>query len=193
MSRRHQVGPDTVVHFTYRLFDEDGELVEESDPTLPLSILFGYGQVSPPLEQALEGLCAGEEKRVLLPKNAFGDRDPSAIIEVGRQEVPEGTEVGDEFDADDDELGVVSLKVLDIDHERVVLDRNHPLSGQRATLEIRVENVRPAASSELFLAAQDLEARQGEPETLLPSSRLLQGRALERALPVVGGPDKAPR
>jgi FKBP-type peptidyl-prolyl cis-trans isomerase SlyD len=181
------------VHFSYRLFDEDGELVEESDPRLPLSILFGYGQVSPPLERALEGLRAGEAKRVLLPKNAFGDRDPSAIIEVARQEVPEDAEVGDEFDADDDERGVVTLKVLELDEERAVLDRNHPLSGQRASVEVRLESVRPASASEIFLAVQDLEERAREPETLLPSSRLLQGRTLEPAVADAGPSPKVPR
>lgn len=192
MSPNHQVGPDTVVHFSYRLFDEDGELVEESDPRLPLSILFGYGQLSLPLERALEGLRAGEQRRVTLPRDAFGERDPDAIIEVARQELPADTEVGDEFDADDDALGVVSLKVLDIDDDRVVLDRNHPLAGQKASVEVTVDGVRPAASAEIFLAVQDLESRQGEPETLLPSSRLLQGRTLGRAA-ANGAPNKAPR
>jgi FKBP-type peptidyl-prolyl cis-trans isomerase SlyD len=188
----HQVGPDTVVHFSYRLFDEDGELVEESDPRLPLSVLFGYGQLNPPLEQALEGLRAGEDRRVSLPKEAFGRRDPNAIIEVHRDELPPGTEVGDEFDADHEELGAVSLKVLDLDAERAVLDGNHPLAGQATSVEVAVEGVRPASSSEIFLAVQDLEARQAEPETLLPRSRLLQGRTLERAAPVFGTPAVVP-
>jgi FKBP-type peptidyl-prolyl cis-trans isomerase SlyD len=173
MSARHRVGPDTVVHFSYWLFDEDGELVERSESP-PLSFLFGYGQVNPVLEGCLEGLAAGEQRRVKLPKDAFGSRDPSAIIEVARQELPVGAAVGDEFEADHDELGPVSLKVLDLDDERAVLDGNHPLAGQAALVEVRVEAVRPATSAELHLAQEDLETRAMAPECLLPGSRLVQ-------------------
>jgi FKBP-type peptidyl-prolyl cis-trans isomerase SlyD len=173
MSARHRVGPDTVVHFSYWLFDEDGELVEESVPET-LSFLFGYGQINPALEGCLEGLASGERRRVKLPEDAFGSRDPSAIIEVERQELPEETCVGDEFDADHEQFGPISLKVLELDDERALLDGNHPLAGQAAWVEVCVEAVRPASSGELHLATEDLEARSAAPESLLPGSRLVQ-------------------
>lgn len=161
------------MHFSYLLFDEDGELVEESEPAT-LSFLFGYGQINPALEGCLEGLGAGEQRRAKLPKDAFGARDPSAIIEVDRQELPAETRVGDEFEADHDQLGPVSLKVLDLDDERAVLDGNHPLAGQSALVEVRVEGVRPATLVELQLAAEDVEARSVPSESLLPGHRLVQ-------------------
>lgn len=161
------------MHFSYRLFDEDGELVEQSEPET-LSFLFGYGQINPDLERCLEGLCAGEGRRVRLPKDAFGSRDPSAIIEVDRQELPAGTDLGDEFDAEHEQLGSVSLKVIELDAERAVLDANHPLAGQAAWVEVKVEAVRVATSVESLLATEDLEARAVPAERLLPGSRLVQ-------------------
>jgi FKBP-type peptidyl-prolyl cis-trans isomerase 2 len=174
MAARHQVGPDTVVHFSYRLFDEEGELVEESDPKVPLSFLYGYGQLSPLLESSLLGLFAGDRRRTTLPKDAFGLRDPEAIIEVARHELPENASVGDEFEAEHESAGAVSLVVLELTDEFAVLDANHPLASQAADIEVVVDAVRPALAVEVALAVEELEASPEPTDRLLPGSRLLQ-------------------
>lgn len=181
MASRYQAGPDTVVHFSYRLFDEEGDLVEQSPEDAPLSFLFGYGQLNPALEASVEGLFPGEVRKQRLPRGVFGERDPSAIIEVARQELPAESALGDEFEAEHDELGMVSLVVLDLDDERAVLDANHPLAGQAATVEISVISVRPAESLEIALAEQDLDEARSESQRLLPGSRLLQRPPLDRS------------
>lgn len=168
------VGPDTVVHFSYRLFDEEGDLVEQAEPSAPLSFLFGYGQLHPALEASLEGLQAGETRRTKLPRDAFGLRDPSAIIEVARQELPPETAVGDEFEAESDDAGAVSLVVLELNDDLAVLDSNHPLAGQAALLEVRVDAVRAALAVEIELAEQDLASGDTEQQRLIPGSRLLK-------------------
>lgn len=175
MEQRHQVGPGMVVHVRYRLFDGEGEIAEESDPELPLSFLFGYGQLSPELEQGLEGMLAGESRRIHLPTEAaFGPRNPEAIIEVDRAELPPDAQVGDEFEADNEHGEVVSLVVLEVLEDHVVLDGNHPLAGQPVELEILVEAVRPASELEIALAEEELQANDCTAPDLLPGSRLLQ-------------------
>src|SRR5690606_369884 len=113
---RYQVGPGTVVHLSYQLFDAEDALVESSDPELPLAFLFGYGQVAPAIEAALSG-AELQEKRVLrlAAHEAFGERDPDAILELDASEFPPGTTVGDEFEAEDEEGGSVSMKVVEVD------------------------------------------------------------------------------
>jgi FKBP-type peptidyl-prolyl cis-trans isomerase SlyD len=169
-----QVGPDTVAHFSYQLFDEEGELVEDSGGQ-EFSFLFGYGQLVPRLEMALEGMLPGARKRVQLgPKEAFGERDLSKIIEVDPTDFPPDVAPGDEFVAENEEGDGVTLVVLDVDAERVVLDANHPLAGQTVVLELRVAAVRPALAAEIAEAAQLLERGQTAATSLLPAARLLR-------------------
>src|SRR5688500_6588118 len=98
---QYQVCPGTVVAFGYEIYDAEGDLVEASPPNEPMMFLCGYGELSPPLERALEGLSVGQVRRVRLsPEEAFGPRDPSLIIEVARDELPADVEPGDELDAD---------------------------------------------------------------------------------------------
>ncbi len=173
----YQAGPGTVVAIRYVLFDAEGEAVEQSAPDAPLVLLLGYGDAAPALEQALQGLSTGDEREITLqPEDAFGARDPKAIIEVDRADFPADLERGDELAADrEDGTGVVTLKVLEILDDVVVLDTNHPLSGQRIKLQLFVESVRPATPEELSEAAERL-AQSGLPtsQPLLPVERLLR-------------------
>jgi FKBP-type peptidyl-prolyl cis-trans isomerase SlyD len=164
------------VSFRYVLFDAEGELVEEAPSDAPMTVLLGYGDAAPALERALSGLSAGDERDVILdPDDAFGRRDPDAVIEVDRAEFPADLEPGDELTADSDGGGAVTLKVLEILDDIVVLDTNHPLAGQRVRLKLSVESVRPASPDELSLAEARL-ARAEEPasQPLLPVERLLR-------------------
>jgi len=169
-----QVGPDTVAYFSYQLFDEEGELVEDSG-SQAFSFLFGYGQLVPKLEFALAGMLPGVSKRVrLAPEEAFGERDLEKVLEVSREEFPPDVAAGDEFDAEDADGDSVTLVVLDVDGERVVIDANHPLAGQTVTLQLRVEAVRPALLAEIEEAATLLEQGQTVATSLLPATRLLR-------------------
>lgn len=175
----YQVGPGTVVSLAYALFDAEGEKIEESEQGAPVDLLIGYGEVAPELERQLEGLSAGARRELQLDaEEAFGPRDPEALIHVDRADLPSDVALGDELVADrTDGGGVVTLKVVEMDEERVVLDTNPPLAGQRVRLVVRVENVRPATEEELAEAADRL-TRSGPPAEppLLPAERLLRRR-----------------
>lgn len=170
-----QVGPETIVHVDYRLFDAEGELVESGDPEIALAFLYGYGQVVPGIEAALLGARVGELRHVrLAPDEAFGARDPERVFWLSREGLPEGLEVGDELEAEDEVGDVVALTVLEADEEGVLVDANHPLAGQSVRLEMEVTGVRPARADELEEARAELEARQFEAQRLLPATRLLR-------------------
>jgi FKBP-type peptidyl-prolyl cis-trans isomerase SlyD len=174
---RFQIGPETVVHVNYQLFDAEGELVEKSDPELALAFLFGFGQLAPEIEQGLMGAGPGDTRCVRLKASqAFGDRDPERVIEVDRSELPSELEVGDEFEAEEESGELRSLVVLEMSDEHVVLDSNHPLAGQAVSIVFGVEAVRPARMDELAEAHLELEAREFEGQTLLPAASLLRRR-----------------
>jgi FKBP-type peptidyl-prolyl cis-trans isomerase SlyD len=165
----YQVGPGTVLDLAYDVFDAEGERVDGSDPDRPLSVVHGYGELLPALEQALEGMSAGQSKTVeLRPNDAYGPRLKDAVLEVDRDEFPPGVEPGDRFEAENAEGAVVVLKVLDVDGERVVLDTNHPLAGQTVRFELRVLGVRPATSEEAARAEARLRGEEGPSEPPAP-------------------------
>jgi FKBP-type peptidyl-prolyl cis-trans isomerase SlyD len=178
------------VSFRYALFNAEGELVEEAATDAAVTVLLGYGDAAPALERALSGLSAGDEREVILdPDEAFGRRDPEAVIEVDRAEFPDDIVAGDELTADSEGGGAVTLKVLEILDDIVVLDTNHPLAGQRVRLKLSVDAVRAASAEELSQAEGRL-ARPEEPasEPLLPVERLLRRGGSNRPQ----GDDSAP-
>lgn len=185
-----QVGPDTVVHFSYQLFDAEGECVEGDDGA-EFSFLFGYGQLAPALENALLGMQPQQQKRVRLsPEQAFGARDPERVLELDRDGFPPDIAPGDEFEAENEEGEAVTLAILDVDAERVVVDLNHPLAGQDVELLLCVQAVRPALSAEIDEAIAMLEAEPNLVQGLLPATRLL--RRPSEALDLEDEPESRP-
>jgi FKBP-type peptidyl-prolyl cis-trans isomerase SlyD len=172
-----QAGPGTVVSFSYELFDAEGERVEATEPGEEVEILLGSALASPALERLVEGLpVGGRREAVLDPDEAFGPRDPEAILEVDRHDLPEDVAPGDELEAERDADGeYVLLKVLEVHDDMVVLDANPPLAGQKVRLRIAVRAVRLATEAEVAQAAS-LFAASARPETgpLLPVDRLLR-------------------
>ncbi len=142
--------------------------------------MFGYGELLPAAEQAIQGLRVGERRSLELgPEQAYGRRDQQAIIEVDREDFPPDVAPGDRFEAESAGGGVVMLHVLEVLDDAVVLDTNHPLAGQKVRIELEITSVRPATAEEIEEAVRRLERRQSgdqapDPE-LVPPGRLLQG------------------
>lgn len=112
------------------------------------------------------------------PEQAFGKRDPKAVLEVTREEFPEGVQPGDIFEADEEAAegsGPVVLRVLEVTDDAVFLDRNHPLAGQSLRFELEVLEVRPATDSELAQAQAALAEPKPAEAPLIPVARLLLG------------------
>jgi FKBP-type peptidyl-prolyl cis-trans isomerase SlyD len=174
-----QVGPEMWVRVSVMIRDAEGEPVQE-EPS-ESAFVFGLGTLWPALEAAIEGLPAGAKKTVTLkPADAFGERDPKAVLEVLRDEFPEDVAEGDVFDAEEDDGpeapgGMVLLRVLEVTPDTVVLDRNHPLAGQKIRFEVEVLEVRPAEEAEILAAEQALQTPDSPPEPLIPVASLLRG------------------
>ncbi|MCC6898271.1 MAG: FKBP-type peptidyl-prolyl cis-trans isomerase [Polyangiaceae bacterium] len=170
-----QVGPEVVVTLSYEVFDAEGELVGGSDG--PCSVVFGFGELLPQVERAIEGATPGEPRTVRLgPKQAFGERDPRAVVEFDPAEFPADVAPGDSFEAEGEGGEVIVLTVLDVTPDAVVVDQNHPLAGQALRIEVRVLATRPATADELAAAAAEL-AEPADPadSQLIVAERLLRG------------------
>lgn len=144
-----QIVKDTVVSFTFELFDADGKLLEKSEESASY-LHGGYEGIFPKVEAALEGKGVGETVGVSLePEDAFGDYD-SEMVQVESLEVlPEEAEVGMRFEGADPISGhTLIYTVTDIAEGKAVLDPNHPLAGQRVFFSCTVVDIRPATAEE---------------------------------------------
>lgn len=146
-----KVGRDAVVTITYKLYDAQGELLEDAEQ--PVDYLHGgYGNIFPLVEAALEGRAGGDTASVKLePEDAFGDYDEDLLRVEERDLFPEVLEVGMQFEGipgEDagDEADIFT--VTDIADGKVVLDANHPLAGLALVFECRIEAVRASTDAE---------------------------------------------
>jgi FKBP-type peptidyl-prolyl cis-trans isomerase SlyD len=145
-----QIANDTVVTLRYRLFDADGALIEEGDA--PLEYLHGgYQGIFPRIEDALHGKSVGDACDVTLePADAFGEYDAGLVHVEPRSKFPADVNVGMQFEGEGAESGdVIVYSVTDVADDSVVVDGNHPFSGQRLRFACTVADVRPATREEI--------------------------------------------
>jgi FKBP-type peptidyl-prolyl cis-trans isomerase SlyD len=146
-----RVGKDRVVAIDYTICDVDGRVIESTVGEKPFLYLHGYEQIVPGIEEALAGHAAGETLDVTLsPTQAYGDRDPGAIVMVPRRAFPAGEEpeVGDLYRASRPDGRPVVFTILDVSPEMVVIDANHPLAGQNLHVRVEVLSVRESTPNE---------------------------------------------
>jgi FKBP-type peptidyl-prolyl cis-trans isomerase SlyD len=147
-----KVTQNHVVSLDYRLQLDDGTVVDESEPGEPLLYLHGHGQIVPGLERAVEGMSAGEAKKVQVsPADGYGQRDDDKVEKVPRKNFPPDAELepGAIMTAETDDGHMMQFVVLSVDPEMVVVDFNHPLAGRTLNFDITVREVRVATAEEL--------------------------------------------
>jgi FKBP-type peptidyl-prolyl cis-trans isomerase SlyD len=143
---------DKVVTLHYHLTNAEGQVIESSRGSDPLTYLHGTGTILSSLENALTGLDVGATKTVeLAPADAYGEHDATKIETLPRgafDQVP-NLEVGMLLEGQDRDGQTFTVHVMDIREDSVVIDANHPLAGETLTFEIEVLDIRDATSEEL--------------------------------------------
>lgn len=144
MDSQPTVTRDAVVRIAVRMFDMQGNLLEETEAG-GVEYLHGHQDIFPRIEQALEGSHAGQTVSVILdPEDAFGEFDEYglAVVPVESLADPELVVPGLVFDhvpgfADDGRR----WRVSDVAQGKAVLDSNHPLAGWTLRFEVTVLSV----------------------------------------------------
>jgi FKBP-type peptidyl-prolyl cis-trans isomerase SlyD len=145
-----RIEPNTWVTVRYRLYDSQGEPIEEGEREWTY-LHGGYGAVFPRIEAALAGQECGYTTTLYLePEDTFGDYDASLLRIAPRERFPADLEAGMTFEsvpgeAPDGEL----YTVTDMTGDAVVLDGNHPLAGMALRFDLEVEDVREATDEEI--------------------------------------------
>ena len=146
-----KVTKDSVVSLEYRLHLGDGQVVDESEPGQPLAYMHGRGQIVPGLEGQLEGMSAGESKKVVVPPSqGYGEHDPRGLQEVPREMFPPNAtlQAGLTISAQTADGDVIPITIRELKGEKVVVDLNHPMAGKTLHFDITVREVRAATDEE---------------------------------------------
>lgn len=141
-----------VVTIDYTLRNATGEVLDSSDDSEPLAYLHGADEIVPGLEHALEGLEVGDEKDVVVEaKDGYGEVNPGGVFPVPRSVFPSDMtiEVGDALVGEDDQGEMIPVRVVGIEGDKVMVDANHPLAGQRLHYHVKVRGVRDATDEEM--------------------------------------------
>lgn len=134
-------GRTVALEYTLRL--DDGSVAGTNVGKSPLVYQHGNSELLPMLERALQGLQAGDSKKVTLTvEEGYGSRDPKALVEVAPASIPEeGRKAGTLLVARDPSGNERQVRVHEVREDRIILDHNHPLAGQTLHFEIKVLSV----------------------------------------------------
>ncbi len=145
------------VHYTLNEGTAEGQLVETTNGSEPLTFIYGVGMMIPTFEANLAGLTIADTFAFGIPAaDAYGVYDETALVEVPKQifehegKIPDGMlEVGNVLPLQDQEGNRMQGMVAYVGLETVKLDFNHPMAGVDLFFTGQVEDVREADPTEL--------------------------------------------
>jgi len=131
------------VSLEYTLKLEDGTQADGNVGGEPLVYEQGAQQILPALEQAIAGMEESQTKEVTLEaEQAFGDVNPDLRQEVESEVVPEeARREGAQLVSEDPSGNRRLIRVHEVRDDKVVLDLNHPLAGQKLHFDVKVLKV----------------------------------------------------
>lgn len=121
-----------VVSITYRILDEQDQLVEQSD--IPIDYVHRMdNDMFAKVEQALEGESVGDTVNVVLPpEDGFGNPDPGMTFTDDLDNVPpEYRHVGARPMFQNEQGEVTEFVVSKIENGKVTIDGNHPYTPEK--------------------------------------------------------------
>ncbi len=131
------------VSFEYTLKLDDGSVASSNVGKSPLIYEHGKAEILPALEQALQGLKAGDTKKLTLAaEQGYGARNPEALVNVPVNAIPENArKSGTLLVARDPAGNERQVRVHEVHQDRIVLDHNHPLAGEKLHFDIKILSV----------------------------------------------------
>ncbi|MDZ4771627.1 MAG: peptidylprolyl isomerase [Planctomycetota bacterium] len=138
------IAKNTIVTFEYELADAEGNALDSSRDSGPMTYVHGEGRLVPGLESALEGYTTGDHLEVVVePEGAYGWHDPERIEWLPKTALsPDGrVEVGMRFQSETP-TGFVVATVTHVEGLNARVDANHPLAGKVLRFEVRILDVR---------------------------------------------------
>jgi FKBP-type peptidyl-prolyl cis-trans isomerase SlyD len=139
-----------VVTFHYTLKNGDGEEMESSNDSDPMSYLHGVNNIISGLEKAMEGHTIGDKFSVTVePEEAYGVRVEGNIqrVPLKRLKGLGKIAVGQVLNLQTNK-GQVQVTVVKMGRFNVDVDANHPLAGETLTFAVEITGIRDASEEE---------------------------------------------
>lgn len=151
-----KIDKHTVASVTYAL-EVDGDLVEKTDQSNPLTFLVGVGMMIPGFEQQLLGKSPGDRYDITVaPEEGYGEPDPQAIVDLPKDvfkidgELQEDMLVeGNIIPMQDQNGQPLQGVIVEVGDDTVKLDFNHMLAGKTLHFTGEVVDVREATQEEI--------------------------------------------
>ncbi len=139
-----------VVTIHYTLTNDEGEVLDSSREREPLSYLEGAQNIISGLENALKDQEPGAQLNVSIEaEDAYGEVREELVqpVPMSAFEGVDKVEPGMQFQAQTPG-GPQVVRVVSVEEERVVIDANHPLAGQRLHFDVEVMEAREPTEEE---------------------------------------------
>jgi FKBP-type peptidyl-prolyl cis-trans isomerase SlyD len=146
-----KIAAGSVVTIAYDICTEDGDIVESSEISGPVTFVQGKGAIIPGLDAKLVGMVAGEERTFTFPpEEAFGRPEDAPRRVINRKEFPKDAKLEKNvaFDAGIPGGHRIRLEVVEIAGDQVTVRMIHPLAGKTVTMNVTVHKVRDATPAE---------------------------------------------
>ncbi len=136
----------SIVSIEYTLTDDTGKVIDTNVGKEPLTFIEGAGQIVKGLEQALNGLKVGDEKKVRVkPEDGYGLPNEKAFQEVPREMIPaEAQKTGAMLMTKAKDGRTMPIRVHEVKEKTVVVDFNHPLAGKTLNFDVKVKDIKAA-------------------------------------------------
>ena len=131
----------------YSMTLDNGELIDTTKDTTPLTYSQGKGEIIAGLEKKMLGMDKGETLEVVVPAaEGFGESDPDALIEVPKNDLPpEALKTGAELQAEGPQGQSIEGRVVEIKENSALVDFNHPLAGKTLNFSVTIVDVQQPA------------------------------------------------
>ncbi len=139
-----------VVSFHYTLTNQEGDQLESSRDSEPMSYLHGANNIIPGLEKAMAGKSSGDAFQVTVePAEAYGERKDANIQRISAKHFKKSKRLAPgQMVGLQTRQGPIQVTVVKVGRFNVDVDANHPLAGQALTFDVEVMDVRDASDEE---------------------------------------------
>ena len=139
-------GDKVKVHYHGKL--QNGETFDSSEGKEPLEFTVGGGQVIKGFDDGVMGMQVGDKKTVEIEvSDAYGEKNEDMIIEFPRTQFPEDMkpEPGMQLMMNNGQGQSFPVLVKEVKEDSVLLDANHPLSGEDLIFDIELVEIVPTS------------------------------------------------
>jgi FKBP-type peptidyl-prolyl cis-trans isomerases 2 len=141
---------------------DERELMERATTERPLQFIFGTGSMLPAFEDNLNGLNIGDSFQFSLnPENAYGEYDDDNVVELAKSLFEVDGIFDNEYIKEGNTIPMLDSSgqrlmgsVHEVKDDIVVMDFNHPLSGETLHFNGKVIDVHEPTADDIALITE---------------------------------------